>query len=340
MRVFGFDRLFFSPAFTATQYRKVKVYADGNPDFPDQRAGSHGSDPENYISVPGWDAGARLNFRYVLPWGHGRVHIVNRIKTDRGLITSDPVGDRSWNPLKSGRSYVMFMPFFRNQRNEANDEGTSGFRSNGIKLEFKHDNTDFVLNPSTGDIKTVAVTRDWGLFDSTDDWMHVELDYRKFFDLGETHKHRQRVLALNLWCSDVPTWQTTETDTGTEVTRHPPYFNGSTLGGFYRMRAYPVNRFSDRSALYYSAEYRATPQWNPLKGLSILGSPEVEWWQWVLFCEAGRVAEEFNLHTLHTDMNVDAGFGARLYSGGLVGRMDFAFADEGWSAVAMIGQSF
>jgi hypothetical protein len=39
-------------------------------------------------------------------------------------------------------------------------------------------------------------------------------------------------------------------------------------------------------------------------------------------------------------MNFDASFGARLYTGGLAGRMDFAFAEEGWSAAAMIGQSF
>ena len=40
------------------------------------------------------------------------------------------------------------------------------------------------------------------------------------------------------------------------------------------------------------------PRWNPLEGMSLLGSPGVEWWQWVLFCEAGRVANDFDLGKL------------------------------------------
>ena len=36
------------------------------------------------------------------------------------------------------------------------------------------------------------------------------------------------------------------------------------------MRGFPQNRFFDRSAVYYTVEYRHTLNWNPLKDNSIL----------------------------------------------------------------------
>lgn len=339
LRVRGFRRLFLSPDLMGTSYHDVKVYIDGATGFAGVRAGAHGSDAEDHVTAPGWDGGAKLSFRYVLPLGHGREHVVNRVSVDSGVLVSQPVGARSWNPLHSGRTSVMVEPFFRNQELEL-EEGTRTLRSNGLRLELKHDNTDFVLNPSRGDIKSVAVTRDWGWLESSDSWTHLEAEYRRFVDLGETPRHRQRVLAFDVWVSDVPTWETEVEDGVSRVSRRPPYFDGSTLGGFYRLRAYPVNRFSDRSAVYYSAELRAMPRWNPLEGIAVFGTPGVEWWQWVLFCEAGRVAERFDVGSLHSDMNWDAGLGLRLYSDGLLGRIDVAAAEEGWSMVAMVGHSF
>ena len=339
LRVPGFDRLFLSPTFMFTDYSNVKAYIYGNPDFPTQRAGIHGSDPDNHVTDPAWDGSGRLSFRYVLPWGHGRDNVINRVKVEKGLRISDPVGGQLWNPLSSGRTYILVEPFYSKQEIEL-DSGIRRLRSNGVKFELRHDNTDFILNPTKGDKKSVAITRDWGFFKSSDEWTHLELEYGKFYGLNDTHLHRQRLVALNVWISDVPTWEVQETAGLSTVRHRPPYFEGSTLGGFYRMRAYPVNRFSDRSAVYYSAEYRATPWWNPLEGVSLLGSPEIQWWQWVLFCEVGRVAEAFDLDTLHSDMNWDAGFGLRLFSEGLVGRLDLAVADEGWSILAMVGQPF
>ncbi len=332
-------RLFLSPDFTVTEYGNVRAYIDGNSGFPEGRAGSHGSDSEDYVTAPGWDGSVRLSFRYVLPWGHGRDHIINRVQVKQGSLVSDPVGGASWNPLDSGRTYILVEPFYRNQEIDMAEE-TRTLRSNGIKLEFRHDNTDFFLNPSRGSMTSVAITRDWGLLKSSDEWTHLELDYSKYLGFGETGMHRQRVLALGFWISDVPTWDVPETDDASTVRRRPPYFEGSTLGGVCRMRAYPVNRFSDRSAVYYSAEYRAMPRWNPLEGVSLFGSPEVEWWQWVLFCEAGRVADEFDLGALHSELDWDVGVGLRAYSKGLVGRMDVAFSEEASSALVMIGHSF
>jgi hypothetical protein len=339
LRVPGCERLFLRPDLSGTDYRNLKAYVDGNPEHPDVRAGSNDSDSEDFLRNSGWDGSLSLQFRYVLPWGHAKENVINRVKVDSGMLASDPVGATSWNPFRSGRTYLFVEPFFRNQELDLEDEQRR-VRSNGVKVELRHDNTDFVLNPSDGSMKSVAVTRDWGWFESNGDWTHLELEYRRFIGLGSSKGHRQRVIALDLWYSDVPTWETEEVDGSVRVTSSAPYFEGSTLGGFYRMRAYPVSRFNDRSAVYYSAEYRAVPRWNPLEGFSLWGSPEVEWWQWVLFCEVGRVADEFDFSELHSDMNWDAGVGVRIYSRGLVGRLDLAVAEEDTSFVVMVGQAF
>lgn len=335
----GTERWFLSPDISGTDYSQVRVYVDGNPAYPSVRAGANDSDPEDYVEAPGWDGVLTCRFRYVMPWGHGRDHMINRVEVRRGMLHSDPVGARSWNPLHSGRSYLLVEPFYRRQELKL-PQGHRTLISNGMQLEFRHDNTDFVLNPADGGLKRIAVTRDFGWFNSTEDWTQLEMEYRKFIGLGESALHRQRVLALNVWASDVPSWKTRQVAGATLVTSRPPYYEGSTLGGFGKMRAYPVNRFSDRSAIYYSAEFRAIPEWNPLSGITVFGSPEVDWWQWVVFAEAGRVADSFDLKTLHSDLHFDAGVGIRAFSSGMVGRLDLTIAAESWALIAMVGHAF
>ena len=82
------------------------------------------------------------------------------------------------------------------------------------------------------------------------------------------------------------------------------------------------------------------PKWNPLSDLSFAGIPRIDWWQWVLFAEAGRVAGDFDFSNLHNDLHTDVGFGMRFYSEGMVARLDFAFASEGWAVLAMVGHPF
>ena len=75
----------------------------------------------------------------------------------------------------------------------------------------------------------------------------LEFEATKFFSLGKTDRARQRVLAFDAWTGDSPTWNETTLDNGfTVVNNAPPYYEGATLGGFYRMRAYPFYRFNDR----------------------------------------------------------------------------------------------
>ena len=336
----GTNRLYLSPELYYSHYSNVRAYISGNPDFPSQQSGTNDSHPDNYVMGEGDNLNVRLLFRYVLPIGFGKEEIVNRYTTQDGFLKENVIKNRGWNPFKTGRSYFIIEPFFADQRIEFPSD-TRSLRSNGIRLELRHDNTDFVLNPTRGSRQMLVVSRDFGLFKSDNPWTHWEFDYRKYISLGESQLFHQQVLAFNFVISDTPTWNTMASPNGAILIKNrPPYYEGSSLGGWERMRAYPDNRFNNQSAIYYGLEFRMIPQWNPLSSLSFAGIPEIDWWQWVLFAEVGRVAGGLELDNLHRNMQTDFGFGLRVYSEGLVGRVDFAFASESWAVLAMIGHPF
>ena len=88
-----------------------------------------------------------------------------------------------------------------------------------------------------------------------------------------------------------------------EIDNRPPAYAGATLGGLWKMRGYPSQRFSDKAAVYYAAELRMIPEWNPFERRSTVQEYVViEWIQLVPFAEIGRVAPEWSLDTLHSDM--------------------------------------
>ena len=109
----------------------------------------------------------------------------------------------------------------------------------------------------------------------------------------------------------------------------------------WRMRAYPTSRFNDRSAIYYCAEIRLTPEWNPFARIGwvekYLG---VAWWQWVVFTEVGRVAPSWSFSELHSHMKFDLGAGVRAMVKGLVVRIDLAGSSESWNVSMMVSQPF
>jgi hypothetical protein len=133
-------------------------------------------------------------------------------------------------------------------------------------------------------------------------------------------------------------WQERQTANGRVVTHRPPHFRGATLGGFYRLRPYPFDRYNDRAALYYGAEYRIIPAWFTLgekwKWL------DLAWWQLLGFGELGRVADEWNLKTLHQDMKWVVGLGLRNMVAKNILRLDVAKAEDSWAMWAMVGQAF
>ena len=107
------------------------------------------------------------------------------------------------------------------------------------------------------------------------------------------------------------------------------------------MRGFPSQRFSDKAAVYYSAEVRLIPRWNPFARSAWLQKHlGIQWLQFVPFVEIGRVAPEYDLSTLHSDMQWNTGLGLRAWAKGLVARIDAAYSEEGVSVQMMVSQPF
>ena len=85
------------------------------------------------------------------------------------------------------------------------------------------------------------------------------------------------------------------------------------------MRGYPSQRFSDKAAIYYAAELRLIPDWNPFENWSRLQKHlGIQWLQFVPFVEIGRVAPVWSIERLHESMKWDVGLGVRFWAKGLV----------------------
>jgi hypothetical protein len=168
------------------------------------------------------------------------------------------------------------------------------------------------------------------MLDESPTWTAVQFRHSQFFNLGETEKARQRILAFDIWTSDVPTWNSSHTnELGEEVFHRAPLFEGSTLGGLMRQRAYPSNRFHDRSAINYSVEYRYMPKWNPFPKIPTVNKLYIPWWQWVAYAEVGRVAPKWSFSELHKDMKVSVGGSVRAMVYELIIRVDVGASEEG-----------
>jgi outer membrane protein assembly factor BamA len=119
------------------------------------------------------------------------------------------------------------------------------------------DNRDFAANPSKGFGLRAKVSRDFGWLNSSESWTNVDgqLDYYIPLELGRSM--RKSVLALNYWTSYSPTW---EEHPNNKISNRPLAYTGSTLGGLWRMRGFPTQRFNDKAAVYYAAELRLIPE--------------------------------------------------------------------------------
>jgi hypothetical protein len=60
----------------------------------------------------------------------------------------------------------------------------------------------------------------------------------------------------------------------------------------------------------------------------------------VPFVEVGRVAPQWSIEALHSNMKWDVGLGLRMLAKGLVIRIDPAYSDEGLNVQMMISQPF
>lgn len=336
LRFPGLDRLFIDPIFSLGYYDEFDSYINGNPDFAGQRAGTNDSNEDNFVTGSGLDVFTRVRFKYLLPIGHGRNQIIPDYNLVNGFLQSGATGAESLNPLESGRSFLEVRPFHRSQESDG-DDFNDEVRTNGLDLVYFWDNRDFPFNPTRGNGVTLQYSRDFGLLDSSDSWTVVAAEVDAYRELGETSRFRSRVLAFDFWTADTPSWD----EDGGDINNRPPAYTGATLGGLWRMRGYPAQRFNDRAAIYYSAELRLTPHWNPFDNWpAVQNKLGVEWIQFVPFVEVGRVAGSYDLGELHSDMKWSGGTGLRAWVQGFVVRADLAFSEEGARVQMMIGQPF
>jgi hypothetical protein len=336
------DRLFINGQLNIGRFSQIDIYREGNPDFPDRRAGSHESDPDDFITGDGTDVKVWSLFGYVLPLGSGTAAPESRLVLRNGMAVEGARDTSVWNPWRSGYTIVGVKPFYRRQDASTDEAGDQEAVTAGSEFILRYENTDFHENPSRGSYQQLRYTRDWGELDSSAPWETVDIAATKYVSLSPGARSRQRVLALSLWWIDTPSWEDAGHDGDDLVFHRPPSYAGATLGGTERMRGYPEGRFNDRSAVYYAAEYRHIPEWNPLKDLGWLNrrNARVQWLQYVAGVEVGRVAEEFDLETLHSDMKVAGVVGLRAMVNTLVVRADVGITDEGFAVQMTIDHPF
>ena len=146
------------------------------------------------------------------------------------------------------------------------------------------------------------------------------------------------MIALDAWTAYSPSWN--EAASG-KIHNRPPSYTGANLGGLWRMRGFPTQRFSEESAIYYCGELRLIPEWNPFDAWPWFQQQVgVDWLQIVPFLETGRVAPSYDLANLHSSLRWDGGLGLRVMAKGFVIRADAAVSDEDFGIQMMISQPF
>lgn len=334
--VMSTDRLFLDVMGSRGWYTAQRGYLRGNPDFPEERAGAHDSDRDNFLEGKGWSNWLDVNLRYVLPIGSGKDNPYNVYTLNHGMLVSGGTGGETWNPLQSGVTILALNSFARRASLKLTDESEEEYLSVGSELALTYDNRDFPMNAITGSVLKLAISRDFGWPDTYNTWTFVEGEFTENISLGSSDIFQQRVIVFNFWTANTPSWK----DEPGRVANRPIPADGASLGGYFRMKGYPKNRFHDKAVIFYAAELKLTPHWNPIKDIPYIEYFQVDWWQAALFVEAGRVADDWNLTGLHEEMKVDVGVGFRMMAMRTVVRLDVAFSDEGFSIWAMVGHPF
>jgi hypothetical protein len=337
-----FNRLFVSAIGMIGYYPRQRAYTSGSFFVPDGIAppGSNDSSQDLFIQARGSSNWLDMKAEYALPIGAAREQGMIEYQLSQGLLTSKPSGGEHWNPLTSGATVLTLRQYNRYQSYE-NDERKIEGTVHPFELGILYDNTDFPTNPSKGSSQYLAISHDPAWFDSKDKWTFVELEASKYFSLGSSRHAHQRIIALNAWTAYSPSWDVETDDTGaTRAVNAPPFMEGSTLGGFYRLRGYDMNRFHDKAAIYGTAEYRYTLRYNPIKDVQWLRFLNLDWFQLVGFVEGGRVAPSYTSGELFKDWKSDIGFSLRALTAGVIVRFDVAHSPESTNMWVMVSHPF
>ena len=319
-------RLFVDFGVGLGDFPQQRAYVDIDNSQGDPPAGSNESSSLDYIDAAGYANWIELDFKYVFAIGHARYFPVNTYTLSNGLLVGGASGGGVFNPFKSGRSFLQ-LSLFHQDRDYDGAEPETPLRTTGFGLSLKYDNSDFPVNPARGNILKIGVRRDPGFY-SDNRWTVGEIEFSQFFELDHGPGSEQQVFALNAWAA-----HTFSDD------RAPHYFT-PTLGGLYRLRAYPVERFHDNSAIYYSAEFRVIPKSNLLRKLTLLDFANLQWWSVTTFAEFGRVAPEWDFSELHRDLKQDIGVSVRVMANNDIGRLDLVWSEDDAAAWLMYGHPF
>lgn len=333
------DRIFISLSGSYGEYPKQRAYASLSYQPNQIRPGSNGSDEDDYVEAGGENNWLDLRIEYVMPIGAAKNSPVMTYNVRNGILEGEGSGGETWNPLEGGVTNLLLRQYNQEESFKLNNT-EYGRTVHPFELGISYDNTDYPVNPSSGSKQYLGVMHDFG-WDDEDDWTFLQFEASKYFSLGSSDLARQRVIALNFWTGDAPSWEENINSAGqVELSGTPPQYLGATLGGWYRMRAYPSRRFHDRSVIYSTAEYRYTPRWNPVGNAAWLSWLKMDWWQFVAFVEGGRVANEYSTSELLSDWKFDGGIGLRAYLATGVIRLDFASANESSAMWVMFSQPF
>jgi len=286
-------------------------------------------------------------FKYVLPLGEGLDNPRGMYDLRNGFAQGRE-GYGNGTPFVTGRTSLSLKTFYQStsyenwgdlsQFLEGTRTSTPEWNTNGLRLHLEHDNTDYDLNPSRGYNFVVQYSKDFGANEAFQSWDFLEFKYNKYYNLDTFSFTQQNVLALSFWTGHSFSWDNENTTVSGLDAHRTPIWEGARLGGFNRMRGYTSNRFSDKSVIYGTAEYRTVLDYNPLRKNEFL-PVAVDWFQVVAFVEAGQVNDEYNLD-LFSEMKYDVGISLRAFAAQLPVRIDFAYGDEGGSMWVMIQQPF
>lgn len=322
----GIPRLFLDASVGLGDFPQQRAYLDSSPPGDDPPAGSNDSSSINYLDAAGYTNWIELDFKYVLDIGHARYTPINIYTLSNGLLVGGASGGGVFNPFKSGRSYIQ-ASLFHHDRDYDDLDTSTRLRTTGFGFSFRYDNTDFQVNPSTGSTINLGVKHDPGYYDD-ESWTVGEFEFSHYFKLPGNENSEQRVIAVNIWTAH------------TFSDQPPPHYLGVTLGGLYRLRAYPIERFHDTSAIYYSAEYRVIPKSDLLRKLTFLDFVNLQWWEIATFVEVGRVAPEWDFDELHDSMKSDIGVSLRIMANNDIGRLDLVWSEDDAAAWLMYGHPF
>lgn len=316
---------------------ETNYFLPGNSNYPDEKPGSNDSHLENSVRTGGREQHYQVHVQYTLPIGDGKDGALAAMaKKSRGYESSKT----HWNPMTTGITALELQPYYQSQKLDDFQPEHEADESAGVRLTLEYDNRNASHLPTRGSRTSFTYTYDRGSEDRPD-WSTVEFEFSKFFSLGSNDLMNQQVLALNAWVADTPTWNDTTTINGEEVFRRAPSFAGINLGGWDKLRGYSSDRFYGRSAVSYSLEYRMMPKWQPLEDLPIIGPMyDIPWWQWTLFVDAGRVADDFDVQELHQDMKTSFGGGIRFRVEGVTVRTEVASGAEETFFRVFVNQPF